>query len=111
MRPHCPGFVGAVLPVHMGLWLALEQDSEWLEWDMIDLAFSSQDSRSEHERQYLLCQGSSGVENTELVKSPRWDWLEALGEALLGLWPLLHVGRVKEGHCPWGGPRRVAWHR
>ncbi|XP_073916325.1 DNA-directed RNA polymerase III subunit RPC5 isoform X2 [Castor canadensis] len=30
----------------------------------------SQDSRSEHERQYLLCQGSSGVENTELVKSP-----------------------------------------
>ncbi|XP_021092961.1 DNA-directed RNA polymerase III subunit RPC5 isoform X3 [Heterocephalus glaber] len=29
-----------------------------------------QDSRSEHERQYLLCQGSSGVENTELVKSP-----------------------------------------
>uniref|UniRef100_A0A8C6QCF2 Polymerase (RNA) III (DNA directed) polypeptide E n=1 Tax=Nannospalax galili TaxID=1026970 RepID=A0A8C6QCF2_NANGA len=24
------------------------------------------DSRSEHERQYLLCQGSSGVENTEL---------------------------------------------
>ncbi|XP_061257376.1 DNA-directed RNA polymerase III subunit RPC5 isoform X2 [Bos javanicus] len=28
------------------------------------------DSRSEHERQYLLCQGSSGVENTELVKSP-----------------------------------------
>ncbi|XP_010621748.1 DNA-directed RNA polymerase III subunit RPC5 isoform X1 [Fukomys damarensis] len=27
------------------------------------------DSRSEHERQYLLCQGSSGVENTELVKS------------------------------------------
>ncbi|EHB13194.1 DNA-directed RNA polymerase III subunit RPC5 [Heterocephalus glaber] len=29
------------------------------------------DSRSEHERQYLLCQGSSGVENTELVKSPR----------------------------------------
>jgi hypothetical protein len=35
---------------------------------------SQQDSRSEHERQYLLCQGSSGVENTELVKSPRWDW-------------------------------------
>ncbi|XP_048187631.1 DNA-directed RNA polymerase III subunit RPC5 isoform X1 [Perognathus longimembris pacificus] len=28
------------------------------------------DSRSEHERQYLLCQGSGGVENTELVKSP-----------------------------------------
>ncbi|XP_017198006.1 DNA-directed RNA polymerase III subunit RPC5 isoform X4 [Oryctolagus cuniculus] len=28
------------------------------------------DSRSEHERQYLLCQGSSGVENTELIKSP-----------------------------------------
>ncbi|KAM6156225.1 DNA-directed RNA polymerase III subunit RPC5 isoform 2-T2 [Rhynchocyon petersi] len=28
------------------------------------------DSRSEYERQYLLCQGSSGVENTELVKSP-----------------------------------------
>lgn len=32
-----------------------------------------QDSRSEHERQYLLCQGPSGIENTELVKSPRWD--------------------------------------
>ncbi|XP_024903037.1 DNA-directed RNA polymerase III subunit RPC5 isoform X4 [Pteropus alecto] len=29
-----------------------------------------QDSRSEHERQYLLCQGPSGIENTELVKSP-----------------------------------------
>ncbi|XP_011372744.1 DNA-directed RNA polymerase III subunit RPC5 [Pteropus vampyrus] len=28
------------------------------------------DSRSEHERQYLLCQGPSGIENTELVKSP-----------------------------------------
>ncbi|XP_036135686.1 DNA-directed RNA polymerase III subunit RPC5 isoform X2 [Molossus molossus] len=28
------------------------------------------DSRSEHERQYLLCQGSSGVGNTELGKSP-----------------------------------------
>lgn len=28
------------------------------------------DSRSEHERQYLQCQGPSGVENTELVKSP-----------------------------------------
>uniref|UniRef100_A0A2I3G9K8 RNA polymerase III subunit E n=1 Tax=Nomascus leucogenys TaxID=61853 RepID=A0A2I3G9K8_NOMLE len=26
--------------------------------------------RSEHERQYLLCPGSSGVENTELIKSP-----------------------------------------
>lgn len=33
-----------------------------------------QDSRSEHERQYLLCQGCSSAENTELVKSPRWDW-------------------------------------
>ncbi|CAK6445060.1 unnamed protein product [Pipistrellus nathusii] len=28
------------------------------------------DSRSEHERQYLLCQGGSSAENTELVKSP-----------------------------------------
>ncbi|XP_007951371.1 DNA-directed RNA polymerase III subunit RPC5 [Orycteropus afer afer] len=28
------------------------------------------DSRSEYERQYLLCQGPSPVENTELVKSP-----------------------------------------
>lgn len=37
------------------------------------LLLPQQDSRSEHERQYLLCQGSSGVENTELVKSPRWD--------------------------------------
>lgn len=37
--------------------------------------YGMRDSRSEHERQYLLCQGSSGVENTELVKSPRWDWL------------------------------------
>uniref|UniRef100_A0A5F5PTM4 RNA polymerase III subunit E n=1 Tax=Equus caballus TaxID=9796 RepID=A0A5F5PTM4_HORSE len=33
--------------------------------------YGLRDSRSEHERQYLLCQGSSGVENTELVKSPR----------------------------------------
>ncbi|KAM9056605.1 DNA-directed RNA polymerase III subunit RPC5 isoform 1-T1 [Megaptera novaeangliae] len=32
--------------------------------------YGLRDSRSEHERQYLLCQGSSGVENTELVKSP-----------------------------------------
>ncbi|KAM9209621.1 DNA-directed RNA polymerase III subunit RPC5 isoform 2-T2 [Dugong dugon] len=32
--------------------------------------YSLRDSRSEYERQYLLCQGSSGVENTELVKSP-----------------------------------------
>ncbi|XP_013203187.1 DNA-directed RNA polymerase III subunit RPC5 isoform X2 [Microtus ochrogaster] len=32
--------------------------------------YGVRDSRSEHERQYLLCQGSSGVENTELVKSP-----------------------------------------
>lgn len=39
------------------------------------LPLPPQDSRSEHERQYLLCQGSSGVENTELVKSPRWDRL------------------------------------
>ncbi|XP_006892703.1 PREDICTED: DNA-directed RNA polymerase III subunit RPC5 isoform X1 [Elephantulus edwardii] len=31
---------------------------------------SLRDSRSEYERQYLLCQGSGGVENTELVKSP-----------------------------------------
>uniref|UniRef100_A0A096NHC6 RNA polymerase III subunit E n=1 Tax=Papio anubis TaxID=9555 RepID=A0A096NHC6_PAPAN len=33
--------------------------------------YGLRDSRSEHERQYLLCPGSSGVENTELVKSPR----------------------------------------
>ncbi|XP_036772902.1 DNA-directed RNA polymerase III subunit RPC5 isoform X2 [Manis pentadactyla] len=32
--------------------------------------YGLRDSRSEHERQYLLCQSSSGVENTELVKSP-----------------------------------------
>lgn len=32
--------------------------------------YGMRDSRSEHERQYLLCQGSSGVENTELLKSP-----------------------------------------
>ncbi|KAF5914229.1 hypothetical protein HPG69_005079 [Diceros bicornis minor] len=32
--------------------------------------YGLRDSRSEHERQYLLCQGCSGVENTELVKSP-----------------------------------------
>nr|XP_012320134.1 DNA-directed RNA polymerase III subunit RPC5 isoform X4 [Aotus nancymaae] len=32
--------------------------------------YGLKDSRSEHERQYLLCPGSSGVENTELVKSP-----------------------------------------
>lgn len=32
--------------------------------------YGLRDSRSEHERQYLLCQGFSGVENTELVKSP-----------------------------------------
>ncbi|XP_011745456.1 DNA-directed RNA polymerase III subunit RPC5 isoform X1 [Macaca nemestrina] len=32
--------------------------------------YGLRDSRSEHERQYLLCSGSSGVENTELVKSP-----------------------------------------
>ncbi|KAM9584395.1 DNA-directed RNA polymerase III subunit RPC5 isoform 2-T2 [Trichechus inunguis] len=32
--------------------------------------YGLRDSRSEYERQYLLCQGSSGVENTELVKSP-----------------------------------------
>ncbi|XP_030780384.1 DNA-directed RNA polymerase III subunit RPC5 isoform X2 [Rhinopithecus roxellana] len=32
--------------------------------------YGLRDSRSEHERQYLLCPGSSGVENTELVKSP-----------------------------------------
>lgn len=57
---------------------------------------SPQDSRSEHERQYLLCQGSSGVENTELVKSPRWDWLVWLEAPL----PLACMGRVKEGHCP-----------
>lgn len=69
MRPHGTGFVGVRLRMlHMDLWIALEQEVIWP-------AFSSQDSRSEHERQYLLCQGSSGVENTELVKSPRWDWL------------------------------------
>lgn len=54
-----------------------------------------QDSRSEHERQYLLCQGCSSAENTELVKSPRWDWhsgpLGSLGErhgrlGLSGCW-------------------------
>lgn len=55
--------VSAVLRVlHVG---------EWLEWEVTYPAFCSQDSRSEHERQYLLCQGASGVENTELVKSPR----------------------------------------
>ncbi|XP_023569543.1 DNA-directed RNA polymerase III subunit RPC5 isoform X3 [Octodon degus] len=32
--------------------------------------YGLRDSRSEHERQYLLYQGSSAVENTELVKSP-----------------------------------------
>uniref|UniRef100_G3THJ6 RNA polymerase III subunit E n=1 Tax=Loxodonta africana TaxID=9785 RepID=G3THJ6_LOXAF len=32
--------------------------------------YGLRDSRSEYERQYLLCQGSSGAENTELVKSP-----------------------------------------
>ncbi|KAL2766335.1 DNA-directed RNA polymerase III subunit RPC5 isoform 2 [Daubentonia madagascariensis] len=32
--------------------------------------YGLRDSRSEHERQYLLCPGSSGVENTELIKSP-----------------------------------------
>ncbi|XP_055994911.1 DNA-directed RNA polymerase III subunit RPC5 isoform X1 [Sorex fumeus] len=32
--------------------------------------YGLRDSRSEHERQYLLCQGSGGAENTELVKSP-----------------------------------------
>lgn len=59
----------------MGLWLAVEQVVSGWSGVMICFAFSPQDSRSEHERQYLLCQGSSGVENTELVKSPRWDWL------------------------------------
>ncbi|KAF6126500.1 RNA polymerase III subunit E [Phyllostomus discolor] len=39
--------------------------------------YSLRDSRSEHERQYLLCQGSNGVENTELVKSPS-DYLMML---------------------------------
>ncbi|XP_054436885.1 DNA-directed RNA polymerase III subunit RPC5 isoform X2 [Pteronotus mesoamericanus] len=39
--------------------------------------YGLRDSRSEHERQYLLCQGSSGVENTELVKSPS-DYLMML---------------------------------
>ncbi|XP_040829151.1 DNA-directed RNA polymerase III subunit RPC5 [Ochotona curzoniae] len=32
--------------------------------------YGLRDSRSEHERQYLLCQGSSGAENTELIKAP-----------------------------------------
>ncbi|XP_006872006.1 PREDICTED: DNA-directed RNA polymerase III subunit RPC5 isoform X2 [Chrysochloris asiatica] len=32
--------------------------------------YGLRDSRSEYERQYLLCQGSGGVENTELIKSP-----------------------------------------
>ncbi|XP_023372475.1 DNA-directed RNA polymerase III subunit RPC5 isoform X2 [Otolemur garnettii] len=32
--------------------------------------YGLRDSRSEHERQYLLCPGSSAVENTELIKSP-----------------------------------------
>lgn len=32
--------------------------------------YGLKDSRSEHERQYLLCQGSCGAENTELIKSP-----------------------------------------
>ncbi|XP_004705789.1 DNA-directed RNA polymerase III subunit RPC5 [Echinops telfairi] len=32
--------------------------------------YGLRDSRSEYERQYLLGQGSNGVENTELVKSP-----------------------------------------
>lgn len=48
--------------------------------------WSPQDSRSEHERQYLLCQGGSSAENTELVKSPRWDWQVPLG------WPGSDVG-------------------
>ncbi|KAM5329636.1 DNA-directed RNA polymerase III subunit RPC5 isoform 1-T5 [Glossophaga mutica] len=39
--------------------------------------YGLRDSRSEHERQYLLCQGSNGVENTELVKSPS-DYLMML---------------------------------
>ncbi|XP_036997091.2 DNA-directed RNA polymerase III subunit RPC5 [Artibeus jamaicensis] len=39
--------------------------------------YSLRDSHSEHERQYLLCQGSNGVENTELVKSPS-DYLMML---------------------------------
>lgn len=30
-----------------------------------------QDSRSEHERQYLFSQGHGLAENTELIKSPR----------------------------------------
>lgn len=57
----------------VGMWRAMSRIVA--EWEVTCPAFSSQDSRSEHERQYLLCQGSSGVENTELVKSPRWDWL------------------------------------
>lgn len=38
-----------------------------------DLCFSPylQDSRSEHERQYLFSQGHGLAENTELIKSPR----------------------------------------
>lgn len=60
---------------------------------------SPQDSRSEHERQYLLCQGPGSVENTELVKSPRW------GRARLPLaWvlpgtaaPSVACGRAVEG--------------
>ncbi|KAK1344454.1 hypothetical protein QTO34_013150 [Cnephaeus nilssonii] len=62
------------------------------------------DSRSEHERQYLLCQGCSSAENTELVKSPRWDgtvapwvaWASDVGG--LGLFWLL-ARRLQPGAC------------
>lgn len=82
--------MGVVLRMlYMGLWIALEQDSGWSR-GVICPAFFSQDSRSEHERQYLLCQGSSGVENTELVKSPRWDWLLARGSGKISVGTVAH---------------------
>lgn len=33
---------------------------------------SFQDSRSEHEKQYLFCQSADASENSELVKTPKW---------------------------------------
>ncbi|XP_053550650.1 DNA-directed RNA polymerase III subunit RPC5 [Bombina bombina] len=44
----------------------------------VHLHYSSvKDSRSEHERQYLLCQNTSMTENTELLKSPS-EYLDML---------------------------------
>ena len=84
-------------------------------------ALLQQDSRSEHERQYLLCPGSSGVENTELVKSPRWDglgqhanWMPAQGPRGSLVWILPEdcgpsCSMRVEPIVPWRRPEGWAW--